>query len=255
MHQLHLNLSLKTIEGGTLAVGLVLATTAVFLLIGRNVLGEGVIALLYLVPIGWSTTRWGQLAGMGAAVTAFLAFNFFFIPPFLTFQIGSLEGWLMLIIFLTVATVVVGRIQYGLQRAHMREREALFMYELSTALAGARTPDTVAQTLARQLQQMLQASLVQVIVESDRAEAPILASVPATGSSAQKPDQILLLLAPHRMIGEIRLWQGHTPLPAANGILLQNFAEQGTLAIERVQTDTGLTTPLVLAAGNSSRHC
>ena len=45
------------------------------------------------------------------------------------------------------------------------------------------------------------------------------------------------MFAPHRMVGEIRLWQGHAPLPAANGILLQNFAEQGALAIERVQAD------------------
>jgi len=252
--KLQLNLSTKMIEGSAIAVGLVLATTALFLLIGRNVLGEGVVALLYLVPIAWSTTRWGQLPGMCAAVTAFLTFNFFFIPPFYTFQIGSVEGWLILIIFLAVATVIVGRIQYGLQRAQLREREALFMYELSTSLAGARTPDTVARTLARQLQQMLQASLVQVVVESDRAESSIMASVPSTGSSAQKPDEILPMLAPHRLIGEIRLWQGHAPLPPANGILLQNFAEQGALAIERTQADAGLTTPLVPASGNGSSN-
>src|SRR5512137_2511337 len=191
MGKTHLNLSVQLIEGSVLAAGIVLGATALFLVIGRSVLGEGVIALLYLVPIGWSTTRWGQLAGMCAAVTAFLTFNFFFIPPFYTFQIGSVEGWLLLIIFLVVATVIIGRIQYGLQRAHMREREALFMYELSTALAGARTPDTVARTLARQLQQMLQASLVQVVVESDREESSIVVSVPPTESSAQKPDQIL----------------------------------------------------------------
>jgi len=254
MRKLHLNLSARMIEGSVIAVGLVLATTAVFLLIGRSVLGEGVIALLYLVPIAWSTTRWGQLAGMCAAVTAFLTFNFFFIPPFYTFQIGSVEGWLILIIFLVVAAVIVGRIQYGLQRAHVREREALFMYELSTALAGARTPEIVAGTLARQLQQMLQASLVQVVVESDRAESSILVSVPSTESSARKPDQILPMLAPQRLIGEIRLWRGHAPLPPANGILLQNFAEQGALAIERLQADTGLPTPLASTSGNGSHN-
>jgi hypothetical protein len=58
------------------------------------------------------------------------------------------------------------------------------------------------------------------------------------------------MLAPHRLIGEIRLWQGHTPLPPANGILLQNFAEQGALAIERVQAETDLTRPLVPSSGN-----
>jgi hypothetical protein len=138
------------------------------------VLGEGVVALLYLVPIAWSTTRWGQLAGMSAAVAAFLTFNFFFIPPFYTFQIGRVEGWLILIIFLGVAAVIVGRIQYGLKRAQQREREALFMYELSTSLAGTRTPEAVARTLARQLQQMLQADLVQVVVEPDQSSNSIL---------------------------------------------------------------------------------
>jgi len=231
----HLELSTRLIEGCAIAVGLVLGLTALFLVIGRNVLGEGVIALLYLVPIGWSTTRWGQLAGMCAAVTAFLTFNFFFIPPFYTFQIGSVEGWLILIIFLMVAAVIVGRIQYGLQRAHVREREALFMYELSTSLAGARTSETVARTLARQLQQMLQAELVQVVVEPDHAEDAIMVGVPSSTSAAKNPDQVLPMLAPHRLLGEIRLWRGYAPLPAANGILLQNFAEQGALAIERAQ--------------------
>jgi two-component system sensor histidine kinase KdpD len=235
MRKLHLNLSIQLIEGSALAVGLVLATTAAFLLIGRNVLGEGVIALLYLVPIGWGTTRWGQLAGMCAAVTAFLTFNYFFIPPFYTFQIGRVEGWLILIIFLVVATVIVGRIQYGLHRAHVREREALFMYELSTSLAGARTSESVARTLARQLQQMLQAELVQVVVEPEQSKDPIMVGAPTSTSAAEHPDQILPMLAPHRLVGEIRLWRGRVPLPAANGILLQNFAEQGAQALERVQ--------------------
>jgi K+-sensing histidine kinase KdpD len=233
----HLNLSARILEGCAIAVGLVLATTALFLLIGRNVLGEGVIALLYLVPIGWCTTRWGQLPGLCAALTAALAFDFFFIPPFFTFQIGSVEGWLILIIFLVVATVIVGRIQYGLQRAHVREREALFMYELSTSLAGARTPETVARTLARQLQQMLQAELVQVVVEPDQTRDSIMVGVPTSTSAAENPDQILPMLAPHRLVGEIRLWRGRVPLPSANGILLQNFAEQGAQALERVQAN------------------
>jgi two-component system sensor histidine kinase KdpD len=255
MRKLHWNLTLQMIEGSVLAVGLVLVTTALFLLIGRSVLGEGVIALLYLVPIAWSTTRWGQLAGMSAAVTAFLTFNFFFIPPFYTFQIERVEGWLILIIFLVVAAVIVGRIQYGLQRAHLREREALFMYELSTSLASARTSEAVARTLARQLQQMLQASLVQVVIEPDRETTPILVSVPdSAAAAAEKPDQILPLLAPHRLVGEIRLWRGRTPLPAANGILLQNFAEQGAIAIERVQAETDLAVPFVTSLGNESRN-
>jgi len=230
----HLNISLQLIEGCALAVGLVLGTTALLWLIGRSLLGEGVIALLYLVPIGWSTTRWGQLPGVCAALAAALCFDFFFIPPFLTFAVGSLEGWLLLIIFMVVATVIVGRIYYGLQRAHLREREALFMYELSTSLAGARTLDMIARTLSRQVQQLLQAELVQTVIETDPS-TPMMVSTPALATPIEQPDLVLPLLAPHKFEGEIRVWHGRTPLPPANGILLQNVTEQGALAIERVQ--------------------
>jgi K+-sensing histidine kinase KdpD len=233
MQKRYLNISLQLIQGCVLAVMLVLATTTVFLLIGRNTLGEGVIALLYLVPISWSTTRWGQLAGMCAAVTAFLNFNFFFIPPFYTLVVGTVEGWLLLIIFLAVATVIVGRIQFGLTQAQTREREAVFMYELSTALVRAHTPEAVARTVAGQLQQDFQAALVQVMVQVDRRSTPILASAPAANSPTGEPDYILPLLAAQGLIGEIRLWHGWRPLPSADGRLLQNFATQSALAIER----------------------
>jgi K+-sensing histidine kinase KdpD len=220
-------------SGCILAVALAFGTTAVFLLIGRNTLGEAVIALLYLAPISWSTTRWGQLPGICTALTAALCFDFFFIPPFLTFEVGSLESWLLLFIFIAVAALIVGRIQYGLARAHIREREALFMYELSIELAGARTPEAIARTLAGELQQMLQADLVQVIVEPLQTSTAIKISAPASGTARAKPDQILPMLPTDKLVGEICIWRGTLPLPAANGVLLQNFAEQGALAIER----------------------
>src|SRR6266496_510033 len=78
----------------------VLALTIPMWLIGRDVLGEAVIGLLYLAPIAWSASKWGQAAGMSAALTATLCFDFLFIPPFYTFTVGSLEGWLLLAIFL-----------------------------------------------------------------------------------------------------------------------------------------------------------
>jgi len=235
MKKLSFALSRDLMSGCVLAVALVFAVTAVFLLIGRRTLGEAVIALLYLVPIGWSTTRWGQLPGICAALTASLCFDFLFIPPFLTFDVGSVEGWLLLAIFVTVAAVIVGRIQYGLARARVREREALFMYELSTALAGARTLEAIARILAQQLQEMLQAALIQVVVEADQLSTPIVISAPLTGTADEKPDEILPMLAPRELVGEIRLWRGRLPLPPVSGILLQNFAEQGALAIERIQ--------------------
>src|SRR5437588_9868060 len=155
----------QDILGAGKAVVSVAATTAVLLLMGRATLGEAVSALLLLVPVAGSTTCWGPVAGMAAAVAAALAFNFFFIAPFYTFTIGSLQGWLVFIIFSVIAVVMVNRITSGVTSAQASEREARFMYELSAALAGARTQPAVAYLLARQLQQMFQAPLVRVTVQ------------------------------------------------------------------------------------------
>jgi K+-sensing histidine kinase KdpD len=214
-----------------MAVLVVAATTGMMLLIGRDPLGEGVIALLYLVPISWSTARWGQGAGIAAAVSAALCFNFFFIPPYYTLYIGSLEGWLLLAIFLMVAIVVVGRIQSGLTRAQAREREAIFMYELSAALAAAPNPQSVARILAEKTQQVFQAELVQVFVELNGRSFIIAA--PGQGSPDRKPDLVLPILTGRTLEGEIRLWQGEVRLPFSDDRLLQNFANQGALALER----------------------
>ncbi len=217
------------------AVLTVALTSIPLILIGRATLGEAVIALVYLIPISWSTTRWGQVAGICAALAAALTFDFFFIPPFLTFNVGSLEGWLMLAIFLSVAVLVVGRIQIGLTKARLSERDAVFMYELSNALAGLRTQEAVVHALARHLQQTFNAALVEVSLQPGSALQPMVVKAPPDGVKEDRPDRILPILASPGLIGEIGIWRGNGWLPDEDSRLLQNFASQTILALERAR--------------------
>ena len=205
MKRFPLSFTLEMFSQSALAVLSVAATTAVLWLIGRATLGEAVIALMYLVPVGWSASRWGQGPGIIAAVMAALMFDFFFIPPFYTFTVGNLEGWLVLVIFTTVAVVIVGRIQSVLSQARASERDAIFMYELSTALAGLRTQSAVAHILARQLQQMFQASSVKVIIHPGEHWPDIVAGEPRNGVSKGRPDRVLPILNAWGLVGEIQL--------------------------------------------------
>jgi K+-sensing histidine kinase KdpD len=215
-----------------LAVVTVAATTVPLFLIGRATLGEAVIALLYLVPVAWSANRWGQVPGISAALAATLSFNFLFIPPFFTFAIDSLEGWLVLAIFLAVAILVVGRIQDSLTKAH----EAVFMYELSSALTGLRTQNAVAHTVAREIQQLFQADLVNVIFYTQDHAVNVVASEPVEGIGRKQPDRVLPLLNSWGLAGEIQIWRGVSiDLPSGDGRLLQNFASQTARALERTQ--------------------
>ena len=221
----------------------VVILTIPMLLIGRDTLGEAVIALLYLVPVGWSAARWGQGAGVSAAVMAALAFDYFFIPPFYTFAVGRLEGWLVLIIFLVVSIVVIGRIQSGLTKAQTSEREAIFMYEMSATLAGLRTPEAVVHALATHLQLMFQAELVEVCVQPANKPESLLVKVPPDVKGSGIPDRILPILASPGLIGEIRIWRGHGWLPAEGSRLLSNLATQASQALERarlVEVETSL---------------
>ncbi len=211
----------------------VLALTLPMFLIGRNVLGEAVIGFLYLVPIAWSATKWGRAGGMSAALTAALCFDFLFIPPFYTFAIGSLEGWLMLVIFFAVAVIVVGWIQGSITKA----REATLLYELTSSLANARTPDAVTHTVARYTRQLFQADQVTITFHPSNRATTFVASEPERQREITRPDRILPILNAWGLVGEIQIWRGEfSDLPAEDSPILQGIALQTARAFERTQS-------------------
>jgi two-component system sensor histidine kinase KdpD len=220
------------------AVVVIAVLTAIMGLVGRPALGEAVIAMLYMLAVGWLTSRSGRLPGLSAALSAALMFDFFFIPPFLTFSVGSVEGWLVLAIFVLVAVILVDRIQVGLALAQSREREALLLYELSMALVGRRSPADLAATIAERLQQMVQAAQVEITLlpqaDTPQGEPAVNVSAPPEVRLTTKPDRVVPLLAARGLIGEIRVWHGEGEVMANADRLLQSLAPQMTLALERM---------------------
>lgn len=214
----------------------VFAVTIPLFLIGRDVLGEAVIGFLYLIPIVWSATKWGQLAGMSVALTAALFFDFLFIPPFYTFTVGSMEGWLILVIFFAVAVIFVGWIQNSISKT----REATYLYELTSALANARTPDAVAHTVARHTRQLFQASQVIVTYKLSSQSPHIAVYEPdsdARNLETTHPNRILPILNAWGLVGEIQVWRGeYSDLPAEGSPLLQGIVLQTARAFERTQS-------------------
>ena len=226
MKRFHFSFTPRLYVQSLYAVLIVAATTIFLRLIGRDVLGEAVIALVYLMPVVWITARWCQGPGLASALTAALLFDFNFIPPFYTFTVGSLEGWLVLAIFLAVAGVAVGRIQAILTRAQTSEREAILMYELSTILAESPSQDAIANGVARFLQQRYMASLVTVSIQPKDQPMETAAYEPQDGILTGKPDRVLALLDAWGLAGEIQIWQGEMELPSEDSRLLENFASQ-----------------------------
>jgi len=233
-----------------LAVLTVAATTVVLLLIGRDMLGEAVVALLYLVPVGWSAARWGLWPSVCAALSATLAFDFFFIPPFYSFTVARLEGWLLLAALFVVAAALVASIQSGLSRARASERDGIYMLELGKVLAGLRTQDAVVRALAGHLQRMFQAALVEVFIQSSYSP-PMIVRAPSDGQANGKPDRVLPILAAPDWVGEIRLWGSRGWLPPEDSYLFRNFATQAALALERARLAEAETRATALASAST----
>jgi len=232
--------SIEQLAHYILSAVMVGSTAGLMLLIGRDQLGEAVIALLFLVPVGWIASHWGQGPGIFSAVLSALAFDFFFIPPCYTFAVARLEGWLVLAIFLAVAILVVGRIQSSLSKAQTSEHEAILMYELSAALASLRTQEAVAHTVARFLYQRYLANLVTVVIQPKGQSTEIAAYEPQDGVLTGKPDRVLPLLNDWGLVGEIQIWGRDIELPSIESRIFRNFASQIGQAIERTRlTEAG----------------
>ncbi|MEW6030774.1 MAG: ATP-binding protein [Chloroflexota bacterium] len=215
-----------------LPVVIIASITAIFFAL-RDVLDTTLIALLYLLPLGMITAFWGLGPGITSALITFLTFNYFFIQPYYTFTVHRPTDVVILVVFLIVAVVIsqlVGRAQAGLAAATAREREATRLYELSTALAGLHNDRAIAQILAKQVHAVAQGEYVELHIAGAR---PFILHLPEINAPIRPPELIVPIQAARGALGEIRLWRAAPAISSGERRLLQTFASQGALALER----------------------
>jgi two-component system sensor histidine kinase KdpD len=230
-------------------------TAPLYLLSDDLSLGTPVVALLYLLPVSLSAVLWGLAAALTAAVSAFLAFNYFFIPPLYSLAVHTPSDLLALVTFFVVAILIsqlMGRTRARQAEALAREHEAVYLYELSLALAGLTTPEAIARTVAEHLLAVLQPETVEVVIQYDALHAPRLARLPASSPApGAAPVCVVPLMAAKGLIGEIRLWRETPFTQSAEDRLLRLFANEGALAVERARLAQAETAARVL--GESDR--
>lgn len=71
----------------------------------RDQLNEGHIALTYLLLVQGGSARGGRPLGLALALSAFLLFNWFFLPPYGTLVIRNSLDWMVLVAFLGTSIV------------------------------------------------------------------------------------------------------------------------------------------------------
>lgn len=216
------------------AFGVVASVTAILFTL-RDALDTTLVALIYLIPLGVITSMWGLGPGITSALATFLAFNYFFIPPYYNLAVHRPTDVVILVIFLIVAIVIsqlVGRMQVSLSAATAREREATQLYELSTALAGLHESQTIAEILARQVQEVSHVEAVELNITGTPA---FIFRLPTGEAPKRPPEWTLPIQVARGTLGEIQLWRAEPAFSSGEKRLLQTFASQGALALERAR--------------------
>jgi len=223
----------------------VVALSSLILLSLRGYLSSPIVAFLYLIPVVVCSTLWGRLAGITSSILSFLFFNFLFVSPYYSFQVTHPQDFLAMIVLLSVAFLIsslMARAQTRLEQVQQREREAMHLYRLSVELTGKSEEQDIAAALARSLSELLPDTEVKVILSASGYQVRF----PEGGSAdlSALTLRTIPLISSRGSLGEIRIYDPREDLTIEEERLLQTFASQGALALERA----------ALAAGEKRAH-
>ena len=206
-----------------------------------------IIVLLYMLPVGFSSALGGFFPGLVSALASFLLLNYFFIPPYGSFDVHKPQHILVLVAFLFLTVSIgqlVGRMKDSLAMARARENETKRLYELSLALSGLQNEGEILNNLARHVAETFQAERVEILLEN--APSAELVSRPNSPKPEEHPLAVTSLQGTQHLLGEIRLWRAERPLEPAEERLLLTFASQGALALERTRLASAATRTRIL---------
>jgi len=142
------------------------AATAVCTLIGMAMtpaFEQVNVAMVYLLGVALVSFRHGRGPAIAASVLSVAAFDFFFVPPQLTFAVSDIQYLVTFGIMLTVALLVSGltasvRLQANVA-AH-RERRTAQLYAMSRELAATRGQEAMARVSVRHVSEVFDSQVV-----------------------------------------------------------------------------------------------
>lgn len=212
-------------------------------------------ALLLVVPIIVGVAVGGFPAGAVGAAAGFLAYDFYFIPPYGTLGVGAVENWVALGVYVVVV-VIVARVVAVQQevRAQTADREHAVrrLYLVTELLISAQPVPDMLDAVAATVRDVFRTRWAVVLLpQADRLAIAAVAGGPLSDEDAARAlgtagsPQAMTLVGPHDDISRIALASERGPvgqlvvagahLSAFERELLATFANQASLAIERSQ--------------------
>jgi two-component system sensor histidine kinase KdpD len=131
--------------------------------------------MVYLLGVAFVATRYGRGPSAFTALLSVAAFDFFFVPPFLTFAVADTQYLVTFGVMLLVSVLIstlAARVRAQADAARQRERRTQVLYAMGRDLAAARTVEEVARTTSRHVADVLGGRAAVLVPASGGALAP-----------------------------------------------------------------------------------
>lgn len=128
------------------------------------------VLMLYLLGVLWIATRYSRAAATLASILAVAAFDFFFVPPYLTFAVSDQQYIFMFLVMLATALTIstlTHRVRTQADAVRQRERRTQTLLALSRELAAARTSADILAAAVGHVGQVLECRTVVLLAEAD----------------------------------------------------------------------------------------
>lgn len=241
---------------------LVAGATLLGLLVGQGISPTNLV-MLYLLAVVIAAVMLGRGPSVLTSILGVLAFDFFFVPPKFTFTVSDTEYLLTfggLLLVGLVISYLTARAREQAEAAQRREADTSLLYALSRDLAAANDLDSVILAVVTHVEQAFVREAVIFLPDDNNQLSPYgsfsqsaadetetaLAiwafehQEPAGRGTDTLPSanaRYLPLKTSHRMVGvlKVRPREASQDLIPTQRRLLESFASQAALAIERVQ--------------------
>ncbi len=233
----------------------------------RSHLAVSTTALVLVIPVVVAAAIGGFVAGLAVVAAGFLVFDFFFIPPYGTLNVGSAQNWVALFVYLVVMLLVarvVARLDTSRVEAERGGAAARRLSELSELLVGERPVGDLLTTIVGAIHTAFAVpSVALLVLDEGTLRVAATAGEPLTpdelgrlepssgvpvslGVAAGEPGELrtIALVASGRPVGILAL-RG-LPEAATDRAVLTTFANDAALAIERARlSEQALRTQLL----------
>ena len=218
------------------------------------------LAMIFLATVVIAALTLGRGPSVLTAVVSSLVFDFVFIQPYLSFVIADTQYVLTFFGLLIVGLVIshlTARVREQVAVAQQRTAQTVQMYELSRDLAAIADLDQIVQTLLHHVEQTFMLASVILLPTGDRLrlhsvspgltlddnEQAVADWVFRRGETAGRNTntlpaanlRYLPLKTPRLVVGVLGIAAPATQLTQEQRRLLEAFANQGALAIERAR--------------------